>query len=351
GHEHDVAQRHLPGHADEQAEAGEYEHEGGHGGGGEEPAAAQASGQHGGQQGQRHDEPGREAAGGHGARPPRALVGAGQFGELALRGEDQHGEQDDEGQARRQPGQRLVADHELGGQLGGDADGQGAGVGQRQADEAPDRRRPEGVEDEQREADGVEAEEGRQQDAREGGEGAADDPAGGGDATGVDPGQLGQRPVVDHRPGEGPEAGAEEQRQPDAGGGGDDDEDDLVPPDVDAGEAERRLGQERLDAPGGRAVEDEEQALGGDEQAERHHDVGRARRPFQAAQQQAVDDDADGRPDEEDGDAGRQPGRQPTVGPEAVEHERGRHADGAVGEVEHARRLVGDDEANGGNGV
>src|SRR5581483_1600055 len=150
----------------------------------------------------------------------------------------------------------------------------------------------------------------------------------GGDALRVEALELGEAGVVDHRPGLDPQpAEAEEDGQPQPRHGGDGHEDDLVPADVDAGEAEGAVGEDRRHGPGGGAVDPDGDALEGDQQTERDHDVGGGRGALQAPEQDPVDDDADRRPDAEDGDGQGRGGREPGVDPQRVEDEGGDHAD------------------------
>ena len=91
-------------------------------------------------------------------------------------GEQQDGEQDDEGDAGREPGQRREIGDVLGGQRGGDTDGDPADVGEGEAGEPAEGRGAEGLDDEEREQHGIEADRRSEEDAGRGGEDGPDDP-------------------------------------------------------------------------------------------------------------------------------------------------------------------------------
>ena len=96
---------------------------------------------------------------------------------------------------------------------------------------------------------------------------------------------------------------------------------------------------------GERDAEEEQQQPEGDD--ERHLD-GRAVQP---AHEHPLDEGAQQRGHDEDDEDEGQRHRPAVLDRQLPVRERGEHADGAMGEVEDARRDVGDDEAGGGEGV
>src|SRR5581483_12378654 len=105
--------------------------------------------------------------------------------QVVLGDDQQRAEQHQERQGGRQRGDGAGGVEELGQQGGGDTDDQPPDVGDRQAGEASDGGGAVGVEDQQGEEEGVEAQRWRQDHAGDGGERRADEPGEAADPDGV----------------------------------------------------------------------------------------------------------------------------------------------------------------------
>src|SRR5581483_1955517 len=277
-----------------------------------------------------------------------AGTGAAAGGGKAVGDEDEDREQDDEGDARHQP---LPADALEGAELlrqerGGHADEQAAEVGPRQAGEAADGGGAERLDHEKAEQDGIEAQGRKDEDPGDNGERGADQPRDAADTGGAPACRIHEFGVVDDATHGGSEPSPLEQNgETDRAGRGHDDHDHLLDADPNAEEREGAGGQEGSDEPALGSVESRRQALD-DEEPERGHDLQRGADPVQGGGeplQRQAEDGGDHHHADQQGD---RPG-EPSLMVELVEGEGPDRGQRAMGEVEDARRPVGQHEAGG----
>ena len=350
GHEGGVAQRYLPRRLHQQAERQE-DHDVGRAADpdlelGADDERDQGHGTGEGQQ--RHPPPGGGDRGEVAGGLPADLA---DLEQRTLLGGDEDGEEDEERHARREAQQRR----EVGGVAladgGGDADGQAADEGHADVAEPADGGGAEGLHHQQREQERVEPEDGGQQDARRRGHHRPDDPGRPADAGGVEARQLEQRRVVDDAPHGHAEAGAaQDQRQPGAGDDADHHQDHLVPADVDARHLERLGGQELRQRDDGRAVDDRGQP----EEHQQQPDGGDDPEGGGGAGQPAADQlqgHAHRWAEQEHAHRHGQGPRHSVLVVQLVEEVGTGRGDGAVGEVEDARRPVGQHQPDTGQAV
>ncbi len=194
----------------------------------------------------------------------------------------------------------------------------------------------------------------RQEDAPQAGEHDADHPGVGRDPARGRPRQRGQAGVVHHGAhGHAGAGAAEEHAQEDRHGDGHRHRDELLPREGDPrhrdGVAVEELG--RVVGVGRRAPDDPRQGHEHEQQTQGDRQPDARGRPVQGAHDDSFHHDAEhGRRHHQDDGERHQFGQAPPL-PQLPEEVRHHHAHGAVGEVEDARRVVGDHQTAGTHGV
>jgi hypothetical protein len=145
-------------------------------------------------------------------------------------------------------------------------------------------------------------------------------------------------------------AAAQEHGEATDGTDGDGEDERLVDADVDAGDGEGLRRQVGRQGSGGRPVDGGDQPLDRGEQTDGGDDPGGHRGGGQGAGQQ-LEQQPDGRTAHEHDEDPRQGPGQPPLVAELEEEVRAAGREGTVSEVEHARRLVGEDQPGCGQPV
>ena len=342
GRERGLAQRHLSRGADQQAEREEQDDLGQRVGPERQLARVddvrddQQDGAGHGRACQLH--PRGRGVDGRRAVPPHPPVGQPGPGR-----EHEHQEQHDERDAGGQPGQRWAAgDDVLGRDRGGDPHHQTAGIGERQAGEPADRHGAERLHDQQGQHSGVQVERRRQQDAGQRREAGADDPGPPAHRRRAGAGQVEQLGIVHDAAHGQPEPGQPEEGEQRRGRGQRDTGDDhLVFADEYPAHADRVLRQPGGEGARQRAERRGEDALHGEDDADRgdhFHRRGRVRQPAR----DRLQDQPEHRSENGNADEGGGHGRQAELVVQDVEDVRPGRGHRALGEVEDARCLVGE---------
>ncbi len=287
-------------------------------------------------------------------RTDLSLVPAGDRAELdqaAGAGEQEDDEQHDEGQAGRDAAQQG----DVGGvprrDRGADTEDQTTDEGQRQAGEPADRGRAERLDRQERQQHRIQTDRGSEQHPGQERERRADGPGSAPDGIRAGAGEIEEARVIDHATHRRADpAPSEVLTQRDARQQGEDEDQELVVADVDASEGEGARREERLHVADRGAVPRRQQPLDGGQQPDGGNDL-RGDRGAGEPVGQALEGEPDERPDDQDDDdRGHRPRRAPLIA-YLVEEVGAQGGEGAVGEVEDARGLVGEDEAGGGQPV